>query len=68
MGWSARPQDDEKTRAIAFHNAGMGEQDWWVSTTRKHFDIPDISPIYFWHPSHFYERLKGKEGLFERAP
>jgi len=31
IGWEARPDDDEKARAIAFHKAGFGGERWWVT-------------------------------------
>jgi hypothetical protein len=33
IGWEARPEDDEKARAIAFHKQGFGGDRWWVSVT-----------------------------------
>jgi len=33
IGWEARPEDDAKARAIAFHKQGLGGERWWVSVT-----------------------------------
>jgi len=33
IGWEARPEDDAKARAIAFHKQGLGGERWWVSIT-----------------------------------
>lgn len=30
IGWEARPEDDAKAQAIAFHKAGFGGERWWV--------------------------------------
>lgn len=32
VGWSARPEDDEKARQIAHFKQGLGGAEWWVPT------------------------------------
>jgi len=33
IGWEARPEDDEKARAIAYHKKGFAGERWWITVT-----------------------------------
>jgi hypothetical protein len=47
VGWEARPEDDAKAQAIAFHKAGFGGESWWVPvfTNRMEEGRADVGAI-----------------------